>query len=353
MSTPSTTSLNLRSLLEKEKLNGTNFLDWHRNLRIVLRMEELDYVLETPLVVPVLQDKKNREKHLKHVKDDNTVSCVMLASMSPELKKQFETAKAYDIIEGLKKMFQKLARIERFETNDAIVTTKLARDKPVGPHVLKMISLFDNMRRLGFPYSQELAMDIILSSLHDGFKPFRMNFNMQGMEKDLHELHRMLEQAEKEITPTPKGKTDILTVQKGKGFKKSGKGDKTQAKSKAKSKVVAPPPKPKVGPTPNTECHHCGGTGHWKRNCPKYLKDVKNGAGSSNTHEGIYVIDINLTDSTSWVFDTGCGSHICSNVQGLKASRRLSKGEVDLRVGNKAKVAALAVGTYCLSLPNG
>ena len=33
-------------------------------------------------------------------------------------------------------------------------------------------------------------------------------------------------------------------------------------------------------------------------------------------------------------------------MQGLKDSRKLKKGEVDLRVGNRARVAALAVGTY-------
>jgi hypothetical protein len=33
-------SFNLRSILEKEKLNGTNFVDWNRNLRIVLRREK-------------------------------------------------------------------------------------------------------------------------------------------------------------------------------------------------------------------------------------------------------------------------------------------------------------------------
>ena len=40
-------------------------------------------------------------------------------------------------------------------------------------------------------------------------------------------------------------------------------------------------------------------------------------------------------------------------MQGLKNSRSLAKGEVDLRVGNGARVIALAVGTYYLSLPSG
>ena len=40
-------------------------------------------------------------------------------------------------------------------------------------------------------------------------------------------------------------------------------------------------------------------------------------------------------------------------MQRLKRSRDLAKGEVDLRVGNGAKVVALAVGTYVLTLPSG
>lgn len=45
------TSFTLASILEKDKLtaSGTNFSDWYRNLRIVLRKEKKEYVLETPL----------------------------------------------------------------------------------------------------------------------------------------------------------------------------------------------------------------------------------------------------------------------------------------------------------------
>ena len=56
---------------------------------------------------------------------------------------------------------------------------------------------------------------------------------------------------------------------------------------------------------------------------------------------------------TTWVLDTGCGSHICSNVQGLRNRRLLGKNEVDLRVGNGARVAAVEIGDYQLTLPSG
>ena len=56
--------------------------------------------------------------------------------------------------------------------------------------------------------------------------------------------------------------------------------------------------------------------------------------------------------SNSWVLDTRCDFHICNNDQELKRGRRLLKGEVDLRVGNVARVAALDLGTYNLTLPS-
>ena len=48
MAANNNSSFNLRSVLEKEKLNGANFIDWYRNLGIVLRNEKKEYVLEQP-----------------------------------------------------------------------------------------------------------------------------------------------------------------------------------------------------------------------------------------------------------------------------------------------------------------
>ncbi|KAJ9565596.1 hypothetical protein OSB04_001562 [Centaurea solstitialis] len=45
----STNNLSLRSILEKDKLTGSNFLDWEHNLMIVLKHERKWYVLEEPL----------------------------------------------------------------------------------------------------------------------------------------------------------------------------------------------------------------------------------------------------------------------------------------------------------------
>jgi hypothetical protein len=48
MSTSNTYAFNLQSLLDKEKLDGANFIDWYRNIRILLRQEKIEYVLTEP-----------------------------------------------------------------------------------------------------------------------------------------------------------------------------------------------------------------------------------------------------------------------------------------------------------------
>ena len=42
----------IHSLIEEEKLNGSNFFDWHGNLRIILKYEGNLGIIETPLPEP-------------------------------------------------------------------------------------------------------------------------------------------------------------------------------------------------------------------------------------------------------------------------------------------------------------
>ncbi|EMS47814.1 Zinc finger protein STOP1-like protein [Triticum urartu] len=69
----------------------------------------------------------------------------------------------------------------------------------------------------------------------------------------------------------------VLMVHKNTSFKKKGKGKKKGNFKKNGKIVAAQEKKPKFGPKPETECFYCKGTGHWKRKCPKYLADKKDG----------------------------------------------------------------------------
>lgn len=81
------------------------------------------------------------------------------------------------------------------------------------------------------------------------------------------------------------------------------------------------------------------------------MEDKSNKVETSSST--IFVIQINLSTFASQVSDSGCGSHICTNLHGHKRSRELTKGEIDLGFGSEANVVVLAIKTYVLILPSG
>ncbi|KAK1619391.1 hypothetical protein QYE76_024908 [Lolium multiflorum] len=124
---------------------------------------------------------------------------------------------------------------------------------------------------LGIVIPNRLGINRVLQSLPPSYKNFVMNYNMQNMNKEFPELFGMLKAAEIEI----KKEHQVLMVNKTTSFKKQGKS-KGKFKKGGK-KAATPPMKPKNGPKPDAECYYCKEKGHWKRNCSKYLADLKSG----------------------------------------------------------------------------
>ena len=67
-----TSSFALRSVLDKEKLNGTNFADWSRNLRIVLRQDKKEHVLEEPIPDVPAENALRVTNHFDHMRAHRT-----------------------------------------------------------------------------------------------------------------------------------------------------------------------------------------------------------------------------------------------------------------------------------------
>nr|GEZ01568.1 hypothetical protein [Tanacetum cinerariifolium] len=81
----------------------------------------------------------------------------------------------------------------------------------------------------------------------------------------------------------------------------------------------------------------------------KKKKDAALGVGGSC----IFVIELNTIFNRSWIYDTGCGTHICNTTHVLRASRKLKPGALSLYVGNGQREAVEAIGVFYLCLPSG
>ena len=156
----------MRPLLDKDKLNGVNFLDWDRNLRIVLKHERKEYVLDNaiPEEPAAGSTRAVRDAFQKHLSDSIDVACIMLGCMEGDLQKQFMelSDNPYEMMNQIKEMFKEKARTERYNTLKELHACKMSAGGSVSPHVLKMKGILDHLTRLGLGLGKEMAADIVL-----------------------------------------------------------------------------------------------------------------------------------------------------------------------------------------------
>ena len=100
-------SLSLRDILDANKLIGLNYVDWLRNLRIVLTQEKVYHILDSPTPDTIGEDASEKEKATYKMWKDNSVivKCIMLASMNKELQRQYEDMDVLSILFNLKELY--------------------------------------------------------------------------------------------------------------------------------------------------------------------------------------------------------------------------------------------------------
>nr|GFB78833.1 hypothetical protein [Tanacetum cinerariifolium] len=320
-----------KTFFERETPTGANFNDWYRSLRIVLRVADTYDYLYKPCPDQPLKTASEKDKAAwkAEYKKHNDVACLMLRKMSPAIQKQFESYPQQLMLAEPKKMFKKPQAVEIYNLVDALHSCKQAPRKSVSAHVLEINGYMDQLQALRKSYDNDMAINLINRSLNKDFGDFVRNFNMHCVGKTVTELHALLidyEKGLKDKPPTPQ----VLTIQKDRENK-----PKPQANKKDKSKG-------KTDKNKKVTCHHCHVAGHWKRNWPLYLEELRknkykaeHGAAASSN---LFTIELfNLTYKlNSWVYDTGCGIHVCNTLQGFKEEKKLSYGEQYLQVGNGA-----------------
>nr|GEX13698.1 hypothetical protein [Tanacetum cinerariifolium] len=172
-----------KGFFEKQKISGPNFIDWYRQLRLVLSTEDKENYLEHPIpTAPVVLPRQ--QVHLE-----------ALAAHAAWVKGQKE-----------------------FDTVREFHTCKQEEGQSVSSHVLKMKGYIDNLERLGQPVRQNLAVSLILVSLNKDFDSFVQNYNTHGMGKTMNEPHAMLK-LHKETLPNKDANLALHAIRVGRVLK--------------------------------------------------------------------------------------------------------------------------------------
>ena len=178
-------------------------------------------------------------------------------------------------------MFGEQGRFARQEIMKQIYNTKMSKGSSVREHCLTMIFNLNTLEVLGADIDGESQVDIMLQSLPESFKEFKLNYNMNKKIYSLPELMNELVVAEGILSTSSvdANMAEASTSQpksKGKGKKKKKNKDFTKQDGKQIALGIADKGKKIKG-----KCFHCGEKGHWKRNCPRFRAANNKGMKSS------------------------------------------------------------------------
>ena len=114
--------LSLRTLLDSDKLIGSNFDSWNRKLKIILEHKKILYILidKAPEEPTTNAPRVMRDTYMKWLNDRTTVHCMMRTAMNDEFNRKFEDAQPEEIIQMLNESFDTPEDAERHKISCTI-----------------------------------------------------------------------------------------------------------------------------------------------------------------------------------------------------------------------------------------
>ncbi|KAL0301631.1 UNVERIFIED_CONTAM: hypothetical protein Sradi_6439900 [Sesamum radiatum] len=235
--------------------------------------------------------------------------------MSNDVQKQYDRLDdVASILQRMKEVYAIPDRHTWYVATTEFFRAKMTDGSSVQEHGVKMLSLVEKLEDLKARLENDMYIDATIKKSAPSVLIGEASTS-KAKGKRVGSWKRKKGKAKvKTVVIAKEAKSaPVAPVGMGKGMKRMG----TQQQSRA-----------------NDICAHYREKGHWKRNYPNLSSD-----------QGMFVVEVNMvTNFASWVLDTGCGAHICNDLQVLQKSRKLSKDEVVLRLGDGKAVAAEAVG---------
>ncbi|XP_066320479.1 uncharacterized protein [Miscanthus floridulus] len=272
-------------------LKGNNYIEWKKKINLTFILAEVDWVVTTPCPkepeAPVRETNKtnaawqNRERNFAPVKMSfdlehrkwvttnkkclalikNTIEPAIVGSIS-----DYDTVTEY--LERIKSQFTGSSKTYATQLIKQLVTERYSGGGGgIREHILRMSNLASKLKPMDLALNDEFLLHLIFASLPKEFDTFVVNYNIQPEKWDLEKLIAMCVLEEERIKVSQGGTINYLKDNKKKNYNNS-----SSSKSPGKGPMQQSPNK--QFPVDKDQCLHCKGRGHYKQNCPDFLKMI-------------------------------------------------------------------------------
>ncbi|KAL0295756.1 UNVERIFIED_CONTAM: Retrovirus-related Pol polyprotein from transposon TNT 1-94 [Sesamum calycinum] len=146
-----------------------------------------------PQTLPIGSSFEEREALKRWHADNHKVRSIMLVSMSNDVQKKYDKVDdVASILQRMKVVYAIPDKHTRYVATKEFFRAKMTEGSSVQEHGVKMLSLMEKLKDLKVGLHNDTYIDVILQSLPPSYDLFIVNFNMNGLEKSINELINML-----------------------------------------------------------------------------------------------------------------------------------------------------------------
>ncbi|XP_021304786.1 uncharacterized protein LOC110430906 [Sorghum bicolor] len=279
------------------KLTGQNYVLWREELDAALALAEIDFALQEPKPTEPEEPERaqnetdeafaNRKRDFapirakydlekyKWEKSNRKCKIVIKKTITEGLRgaiPECETAKEY--LEKVKNQFTGSTKAHASTLIQKLTNMRFTGGS-VREHILSMSTMAAKLEKLKMPLADGFLIHLALNSLPKEYETFVVNYNTQPEEWDLEKVIAMCVQEEERLKNANGGSVNFVKGKNKKPFynKKAPDASTSQNKGGSTSQPKAHPKQDNQHRQEDPDrCRWCNETGHWKHDCPKFMK---------------------------------------------------------------------------------
>jgi hypothetical protein len=276
-------------------LRGDNYTEWRKKVDLAFVCAEVDWVVDTSQPVKPIEpvrdakdddatwDQKKKDHapvELAYVLENqkwvnankkciafikNTIENVIAGSIE-------ECTSVGEFLEKIKNQFTGSSKVYAIQLLKQLVTEKYTGGAHgIRENILRMSNMASKLKPMDadLELKPALLVHLVMTSLPKEFDSFVINYNMSPDKWDLDKMIAMCVQEEDRLKASNGGSINYVKDNRKRNYQISNQGSPSKPYGKGPQQYHQP-----TLPVDKDQCLHCKKTGHYKKDCPEWLKSI-------------------------------------------------------------------------------